>query len=143
MDSNRNYKSSDDMISLKKDKTNDTRYIFSGERPNSRNSEYKKGGSMNGKQNGLPRSPFSTKSRSYEKRGGDYSSDGLCPPPSKTWNKNSNGSIPRKCNRRTSDLSSFIHEIEGDLFTASSECSLAHCVAEDFRMGAGIALQFK
>lgn len=31
--------------------------------------------------------------------------------------------------------------LNGDLFTAS--CSLAHCVGADFRMGMGIAVQFK
>lgn len=31
--------------------------------------------------------------------------------------------------------------VSGDLFTA--DCSLAHCVAADFRMGMGIAVKFK
>ena len=31
--------------------------------------------------------------------------------------------------------------VSGDLFTAN--CSLAHCVAADFRMGLGIAVKFK
>jgi O-acetyl-ADP-ribose deacetylase (regulator of RNase III) len=35
-------------------------------------------------------------------------------------------------------------EIRGDLFESSGdEVSLAHCVSEDLRMGAGIAVQFK
>ncbi len=41
------------------------------------------------------------------------------------------------------NVESVVREIEGDLFTASEEYSLAHCVATDFRMGAGIAVQFK
>lgn len=36
-----------------------------------------------------------------------------------------------------------IKEITGDLFSAPEEYSLAHCVAEDFNMGAGIALTFR
>lgn len=36
-----------------------------------------------------------------------------------------------------------IREIEGDLFNASKDYALAHCVASDLRMGAGIAVQFK
>jgi hypothetical protein len=31
--------------------------------------------------------------------------------------------------------------VSGDLFTA--ECSLAHCVGADFRMGMGIAVKFR
>jgi hypothetical protein len=34
-----------------------------------------------------------------------------------------------------------LKEMNGDLFTA--KCSMAHCVAEDLRMGAGIAVMFK
>lgn len=33
--------------------------------------------------------------------------------------------------------------VEGDLFTASEEYALAHCVATDLRMGAGIAVMFR
>lgn len=36
-----------------------------------------------------------------------------------------------------------IKENIGDLFSAPDEYSLAHCVAEDFNMGAGIALTFR
>jgi hypothetical protein len=32
---------------------------------------------------------------------------------------------------------------KGDLFSAPSDASLAHCVSEDFRMGKGIAIEFK
>ena len=32
---------------------------------------------------------------------------------------------------------------KGDLFSAPSDVSLAHCVSEDFRMGKGIATEFK
>lgn len=36
-----------------------------------------------------------------------------------------------------------VREQKGDLFEAPSEYSLAHCVAEDFSMGAGIAKEFR
>ncbi|XP_061392273.1 ADP-ribose glycohydrolase OARD1-like [Musca vetustissima] len=36
-----------------------------------------------------------------------------------------------------------ITEMEGDLFSAPDLYSLAHCVAADFGMGAGIAVKFK
>lgn len=36
-----------------------------------------------------------------------------------------------------------VKEITGDLFSAPKEYSLAHCVAEDLSMGAGIALSFR
>ena len=36
-----------------------------------------------------------------------------------------------------------VKEIDGDLFTAPTECSLAHCVATDMRMGSGIAVSFR
>lgn len=34
-------------------------------------------------------------------------------------------------------------EVDGDLFSAPETHSLAHCVAADFGMGAGIAVKFK
>uniref|UniRef100_A0A336KNZ2 CSON013127 protein n=2 Tax=Culicoides sonorensis TaxID=179676 RepID=A0A336KNZ2_CULSO len=34
-------------------------------------------------------------------------------------------------------------DIEGDLFSCPKDCSLAHCVAADMKMGAGIAVKFK
>ncbi len=34
-------------------------------------------------------------------------------------------------------------EFNKDLFTSDEKYALAHCVAEDFYMGAGIALEFK
>lgn len=34
-------------------------------------------------------------------------------------------------------------EIEGDLFECPINFSLAHCVSSDFRMGRGIAVEFK
>lgn len=40
-------------------------------------------------------------------------------------------------------MSSFLEEINEDLFELPNEFSLAHCVAEDLRMGAGIAVTFK
>lgn len=36
-----------------------------------------------------------------------------------------------------------VKEIEADLFAMEKEYSLAHCVAEDMRMGSGIAVTFK
>jgi len=36
-----------------------------------------------------------------------------------------------------------VKEVEGDLFTAPKEWSLAHCVATDMRMGSGIAVSFR
>lgn len=36
-----------------------------------------------------------------------------------------------------------IREIEGDLFAADKSISLAHCVASDLKMGAGIAVTFR
>lgn len=38
---------------------------------------------------------------------------------------------------------SFIKEIDENLFDLDIEFALAHCVAEDLRMGAGIAVDFK
>ncbi|XP_063700848.1 ADP-ribose glycohydrolase OARD1-like [Culicoides brevitarsis] len=35
------------------------------------------------------------------------------------------------------------NDIEGDLFSCPKDSSLAHCVAADMRMGAGIAVKFK
>lgn len=41
-------------------------------------------------------------------------------------------------------MSTFVfREIEGDLFSAPNAYSLAHCVAADLKMGAGIAVAFK
>lgn len=36
-----------------------------------------------------------------------------------------------------------VNEVEGDLFEQPDDFSLAHCVAEDLRMGSGIAVAFK
>lgn len=36
-----------------------------------------------------------------------------------------------------------VNEIDGDLFQQPKDFSLAHCVAEDLRMGSGIAVEFK
>lgn len=38
---------------------------------------------------------------------------------------------------------SIFEEIDEDIFKLSKDYSLAHCVAEDLRMGAGIAVDFK
>jgi hypothetical protein len=40
-------------------------------------------------------------------------------------------------------LISIFEEIDEDLFKLPKDYSLAHCVAEDLRMGAGIAVDFK
>lgn len=36
-----------------------------------------------------------------------------------------------------------ITEVSGDLFTASKEYSIGHCVSADLRMGKGIAVKFR
>lgn len=36
-----------------------------------------------------------------------------------------------------------LREVNGDLFSASEEYALGHCVAADMKMGAGIAIMFK
>jgi hypothetical protein len=36
-----------------------------------------------------------------------------------------------------------VREVDGDLFEAPKEYSLAHCVAADMRMGSGIAVSFR
>lgn len=43
--------------------------------------------------------------------------------------------------RRMSTL--LFREVDGDLFSAPKEYSLAHCVAADLKMGAGIAVKFR
>ncbi|XP_065355804.1 ADP-ribose glycohydrolase OARD1 [Calliphora vicina] len=48
---------------------------------------------------------------------------------------------PNKRNMSSSNYK--LTEIEGDLFSAPKEYSLAHCVAADLGMGAGIAVVFK
>ncbi|KFB53624.1 AGAP002604-PA-like protein [Anopheles sinensis] len=40
-------------------------------------------------------------------------------------------------------MANCVREIEGDLFSAPKDHSLAHCVAADLKMGAGIAVKFK
>ena len=46
--------------------------------------------------------------------------------------------------KRNMAMSSYkLTEVEGDLFSAPKEYSLAHCVAADLGMGAGIAVKFK
>ncbi|XP_055625041.1 ADP-ribose glycohydrolase OARD1-like isoform X2 [Toxorhynchites rutilus septentrionalis] len=43
----------------------------------------------------------------------------------------------------TIKMSECVREIEGDLFAAPKDHSLAHCVAADLKMGGGIAVKFK
>uniref|UniRef100_A0A182QLX2 Macro domain-containing protein n=1 Tax=Anopheles farauti TaxID=69004 RepID=A0A182QLX2_9DIPT len=40
-------------------------------------------------------------------------------------------------------MTNCVREIEGDLFAAPKDHSMAHCVAADLKMGAGIAVRFK
>uniref|UniRef100_A0A182NRH1 Macro domain-containing protein n=1 Tax=Anopheles dirus TaxID=7168 RepID=A0A182NRH1_9DIPT len=40
-------------------------------------------------------------------------------------------------------MANCVREIEGDLFAAPKDHSLAHCVAADLKMGAGIAVRIK
>uniref|UniRef100_A0A1I8M681 Macro domain-containing protein n=1 Tax=Musca domestica TaxID=7370 RepID=A0A1I8M681_MUSDO len=48
------------------------------------------------------------------------------------------------CNSRYMSKTKFmLTEVDGDLFSAPESHSLAHCVAADFGMGAGIAVKFK
>jgi hypothetical protein len=44
---------------------------------------------------------------------------------------------------RSSGKYRIVKEVDGDLFTAPKEWSLAHCVATDMRMGSGIAVGFR
>ncbi|XP_022180610.1 uncharacterized protein LOC111040854 isoform X2 [Myzus persicae] len=55
-------------------------------------------------------------------------------------NKNNNG---EKQSRFSDIEKSIFEEIDEDIFKLSKDYSLAHCVAEDLRMGAGIAVDFK
>lgn len=43
----------------------------------------------------------------------------------------------------SSASSDCVRELDGDLFAAPKDHSLAHCVASDLKMGAGIAVRFK
>lgn len=49
----------------------------------------------------------------------------------------------RKSRYSKQEIESVVRETEGNLFNASEEYALAHCVAEDFRMGSGIAVPFR
>lgn len=50
----------------------------------------------------------------------------------------------RNAKRNFAQMSALVlREVEGDLFTASKDYALAHCVAADLRMGAGIAVAFR
>lgn len=46
-------------------------------------------------------------------------------------------------NQAATMSSECVREIEGDLFSAPKDHSLAHCVTSDLKMGAGIAVKFK
>ncbi|XP_049942446.1 uncharacterized protein LOC126419310 isoform X2 [Schistocerca serialis cubense] len=59
------------------------------------------------------------------------------------YNQNVNNHNIRDHRMRTTGEPQVITEIYGDLFTAPPDYSLAHCVAEDMRMGSGIAVTFK
>lgn len=56
---------------------------------------------------------------------------------------NSNNNYNHSNKKLNKPYNSVVQEVEGNLFSASSDYSLAHCVAEDFRMSAGIAVTFK
>ncbi|VVC44083.1 Hypothetical protein CINCED_3A004486 [Cinara cedri] len=72
---------------------------------------------------------------------------------SKRDNKNTNSKLKYhqlnindrdlKNNKYTGDAECTFNEIDEDLFNLPDEFSLAHCVAEDLKMGAGIAVEFK
>lgn len=50
----------------------------------------------------------------------------------------------RNAKRNFAKMSTLVfREVEGDLFTASKDYALAHCVASDLKMGAGIAVAFR
>ncbi|XP_055383550.1 ADP-ribose glycohydrolase OARD1-like [Condylostylus longicornis] len=54
------------------------------------------------------------------------------------------GNLQKFLARNMSSASSFVlREIDGDLFSAPKEYSLAHCVGADMAMGAGIAVKFR
>ncbi|XP_049793057.1 transcription initiation factor TFIID subunit 1-like isoform X2 [Schistocerca nitens] len=59
------------------------------------------------------------------------------------YNQNVNNCNIRDHRMRTTGEPQVVTEINGDLFTAPADYSLAHCVAEDMRMGSGIAVTFK
>ncbi|XP_049840598.1 uncharacterized protein LOC126285328 isoform X3 [Schistocerca gregaria] len=59
------------------------------------------------------------------------------------YNQNVNNRNIRDQRMRTTGDPQVVTEIFGDLFTAPADYSLAHCVAEDMRMGSGIAVTFK
>ncbi|XP_026812179.1 uncharacterized protein LOC113553188 isoform X2 [Rhopalosiphum maidis] len=91
------------------------------------------------------------KSRSYEKGRNSYNTN------NQNQRKNEisiseNFKQNKAQNRSNSDLhgksliyyeNCIFEEIDEDLFKLSKDYSLAHCVAEDLRMGAGIAVEFK
>lgn len=53
-------------------------------------------------------------------------------------------SLLRNGKRNFAKMSALVfREVEGDLFTATKEYALAHCVASDLKMGAGIAVAFR
>lgn len=60
----------------------------------------------------------------------------------KPYRNNSNGGYDKPV-QTVQKMKSVVQEVEGDLFLTNPDCSLVHCVAEDFRMGAGIAVQFR
>ncbi|XP_047098827.1 transcription initiation factor TFIID subunit 1-like isoform X2 [Schistocerca piceifrons] len=59
------------------------------------------------------------------------------------YNQNVNNCNIRDHRMRTTGEPQVVTETSGDLFTAPADYSLAHCVAEDMRMGSGIAVTFR
>ncbi|XP_049766803.1 GATA zinc finger domain-containing protein 14-like isoform X3 [Schistocerca cancellata] len=59
------------------------------------------------------------------------------------YNQNVNNRNIHDHRMRTTGEPQVVTEIYGDLFNAPADYSLAHCVAEDMRMGSGIAVTFR
>ncbi|XP_039439698.1 ADP-ribose glycohydrolase OARD1-like isoform X1 [Culex pipiens pallens] len=53
------------------------------------------------------------------------------------------GFLSKIATMSSSASSECVRELDGDLFAAPKDHSLAHCVASDLKMGAGIAVRFK
>jgi len=70
-----------------------------------------------------------------------FTSDGKkdSAPPKSNLN-HGQGKYPYRAQPNYPDI---VKEVAGDLFSAPADFALAHCVAQDFRMGSGIAVKFK
>ncbi|XP_053658032.1 ADP-ribose glycohydrolase OARD1-like [Anopheles marshallii] len=65
------------------------------------------------------------------------------PNPASNYNHRLAAFTPRRIFASAATMANCVREIEGDLFSAPKDHSLAHCVAADLKMGAGIAVRFK